>query len=238
MRFSTETLSTSQLDDITIKRILEIMRSSFGGNFEEEIMKQINYIRTRIIFVKTDGIINGFHLFSDLDSRIYPDSVKGIFAGDLAVDSDDPGMINFLISSVIKEIFKSYIDPINVQWFWFYPIASYNLFKYLFNSHKKFYPNPDGIFPEYEKSILDDFASQCFKEHYNPETMLISYPQSYWVKAEAEIITERDRRDQRFKLFNRMNPNPRDGKDLACITELNRNNLTRLSTKLLTGNQE
>jgi hypothetical protein len=235
MNLVAETIPTSQLDNLMIERIFEIMRSSFEGNFEEEIMKQINNSNTKIIYAKMDSTIIGFHFFSVLDSRIYPESVKGIFAGDLAVDIDNPKAANFLISSVIKEIFKSYIDPYNLKWFWFYPIASYCLFKYLFNCHINFYPNPSGVFPDYEKSILDDFASQCFNEYYDPKTLLISYPHPYWVVEKMDFFTERDLRDPRFHFYKKMNPYSAVGKDLACITELSKDNLSQLSLRLLTN---
>jgi hypothetical protein len=237
MKFSSELLPASRVSLEGNKKIFEIMDYSFEGEYKSEIRRQLEDRKTKIILIKNDENIIGFHLFKVLDSKDSPGSVKGIFAGDLAIKSKSQSARKFLLQSILSELFNSQIVKSNLRWFWLLPLASVSLYEMFNKVFKKFYPAPDHVFPPFEKSLLHDFATQGFGHYYDPDSLLISYPHPYYPKENFISTANGDVKDLLITFFKNKNPNANEGKDLACITELNKSNLTEYGLKLVTRNR-
>jgi hypothetical protein len=233
MNISSEVISSNQASTQVVKRIYEITNYAFEGEYENEIRKQLEYNGTQIILVKEDNYIIGFHLFSITESKLHPGLVRGVCAGDLALESKSKLVGNFFISTVISEIFNNQVQQNGQKWYWFVPLAGPHLYSIFYAVFKKLYPSPQVDFPSYEKSLLDDFAKQYYGKYYDPESLLIGYPLSYYLRKNAKSDAKSDVKNLINEFYNTKNPYANEGKDLACITELNRSNLTEQGLRLI-----
>lgn len=112
--------------------------------------------------------------------------------------------------------------------YWFLIVKGHRTYRYLTIFSKQYYPNYREATPQDTQELLNQLASDRFPEHYQPQSGLIQFPESRGHLSTTLVeIPENAMKRKEVQFFLKRNPGYSNGDELACITELSIDNLSR-----------
>jgi len=160
-------------------------------------------------------------------------TVWGVFSGDTIIHKAYWGSAELF--KVFAAFFFDYAKRYD-SFYWFLIVKGYKTYKILSTFFLYFYPNCGKETPDFEKSVIDAYGRQLFGGEYNAENGVIEYRGTKdALKQGVADIDEHVLRDRNAAFFSRANPGYVRGHDLACLAELNENNIKPALRKMLFG---
>lgn len=117
------------------------------------------------------------------------------------------------------------VDQEKLPCLWFLICAGFRTYRFLPVFFKRFYPRFDETTPPQVQGLLDSLASQHFGSLYAGGIVRLGSPS-------LEELPSR-RLDDHAKFFLERNPGWRQGHELACLTWLERSNLTPAGQRMV-----
>jgi hypothetical protein len=182
------------------------------------------------------GQIRGFSTFMRLSATIDQQDVVAFFSGDTIVAHQ------FWSETVLSRLWSRTVfaeaDRINsarpaARVYWFLICSGYKTWRFLPVFFREFYPNSDAHTPPAVRRILDGLGELKFGEQYDALSGVVRFARATPLRKGVADVTEHRLNDPRVEFFARMNPGHVNGDELACLTEINRANLTRAGERMV-----
>lgn len=198
-------------------------------NFERDLENKNDVILLR----KDDGTIRGFSTIQILESSIDDKIIRALFSGDTIIDKDYWGA-NELFQVWIPYVIKKKDESPQTPFYWFLLSSGYRTYKYLPTFFNKFYPSAENDDDKTLKQILDRLCLEKFKADYDPKRGIVRFSHSKErLKPELSEVVENQKRNKDVAFYLEKNPGHSKGDELACLTEISRENFKRFILKRL-----
>ncbi len=225
-------VDTAKLKPTEIARMLDLMRQYFDNVAPDAFQRDLADKNWIIVLRDAEtGEIYGFSTLCLLEETVDNTPVRAFFSGDTIIDKPHWGSLelertwfHFLYSRIDAE-------P-HCRWYWYLICKGYRTFRYLPIYFHHFYPSTEDT-PAFEKQIIQHLSAVRFGDAFNHVTGIIHCENDYRLREGISDITDSERRDQRVAFFEKMNPDWRDGDELACLASLNYDNLKRCAYRIL-----
>lgn len=184
------------------------------------------------------GQIQGFSTWSRMELAVAGREIVAFYSGDTIVAAEFWGesLLSRLWSqTVFAEADKIAVLRPNAEVFWFLICSGYKTYRFLPVFFTEFYPTPHASTPEDWQLLLDTLGSAKFGPRYNPATGIVRFPQATPLRPGVAEITDRRLTDPMVAFFQSRNPGHTRGDELACITRISRQNVTRAGARMLRG---
>jgi hypothetical protein len=184
-----------------------------------------------VILLEAAGELIGFTSASVTDHRIDGEQLSVVFSGDTIVDQRHWGQ-QALAKAWLKEMGRLARLTQPKRLVWFLIVKGHRTYRYLPAFALRYVP-PDGDGSGNELIRLRDvLATEKFGRHYDPVSGIIRFDQSRGqLKAECAEPSEREMRLPEVEFFLHANPGFRQGDELACLTEITRENMPPLAQR-------
>lgn len=219
-----EILKIKDISEYQKDRMFDLLTLHFDGverkTFEEDLEEKSEVIILRDPADK----IQGFSTLMLLEQIVDNEPIKAVFSGDTIIHKEYWGETELL--KVWGRYTISLIEKNeDVKLYWFLISMGYKTYRFLPIFFYEFYPRYDKPIPEYEKKVLDAFASQKFPIEYDSKTGVIHFdnPKAHLRPGVAEIDDKR-LKNSHIKYFAERNPLWEQGDELACIARLSKKN--------------
>lgn len=186
-----------------------------------------------LLFDSEDQTIKGFSTLMGL--RIFVDNkkIRALFSGDTVVDFGYRGQFALHKTWLMHVLAESEKEK-ESKLFWFLTSKGYKTYRMLPLIFRTFYPNYKTVTPAFEQKILHGLASMKYPTEYSQSAGVIYHgTKTDRVKDGVADIGEKELIDPHVRFFVEKNPAYFKGDDLACIAEINRENLTETAFALL-----
>lgn len=185
--------------------------------------------------VLTDPATNqvcGFSTLRLLEEDLDGIAVRAFFSGDTIIDRAYWACMTLEKVWLRFTYLHSKTNP-QYRYFWFLIVNSYRSFRYLPVYAKNYYPHPDRTIPEFERRVLDRLASKRYGDEYDPESGVIRLKHSCPLRPGVADIGDQELRDPRIAFFQKCNPDWGKGDELACLTEIAHENVSRVALRII-----
>lgn len=178
------------------------------------------------------GEIRGFSTLMSYDSEWARSPVRVLFSGDTIIHPDYWGE-TVLPRLWARLVFRLAAETPQTKTFWFLISSGYKTYRFLPVYFRKFHPSCDRPTPPAMKGLLDAVALRKFPEEYEPATGIVRLSASTPLKKGVAEVTPARHRDPHVAFFLGANPEYGTGDELACLTEISPDNLTRAGRRML-----
>lgn len=225
----TNITKTSNLDHAVKNQMYALYNKYYSACSEELFLDDLAKKNDCVLLKDSASNIIGFTTIETYQFHLDNKKYNCIYSGDTIVEQDYWGK-NTLANEWLRFAGSIKRNDPSTPLYWFLIVKGHRTYRYLKVYSKKYYPCHNHETPELIKKLLDHVAINKFKENYNPDTGIISFPSSKGhLKAEIATISEKDRQKPEVEFFLKKNPKYYRGDELACICELSDENLQKMS---------
>jgi hypothetical protein len=119
--------------------------------------------------------------------------------------------------------------------FWFLISSGYKTYRFLPVFFRSFHPRRDEPMPPATRRILDAFARARYPHEYDAARGVVRFQAPTPLRAGVADVTTERLADPDVAFFVQANPGHAAGDELACLTEITPDNLTRAGRRMLGG---
>lgn len=211
-----------------------VRREVFDADLDEK--STVLLLRSRL-----DGSIQGFSTLMRLDVEIDGQGVVGFFSGDTIVERRFWG--ESLLSRLWAKAVFAEADRIkalkpNVPVYWFLICSGYKTYRFLPVFFRSFYPNPYRPTPPEEQRVLDTLGETKFPRAYDAACGIVRLKSASPLRPGVADITKERLRDPIVAFVAARNPGYFLGDELACLTPVSHENLTRAGLRMFRAGVE
>jgi hypothetical protein len=178
------------------------------------------------------GEIMGFSTLMSFESEGAGATVRVLFSGDTIIHPDYWGE-TVLPRLWAQLVFRLAAEIPGKKTYWFLICSGYKTYRFLPVYFRDFYPSCRHPTPLAVKGLLDVVAMQKFPDEYEPATGIVRLSASTPLKKGVAEVTPARHRDPHVAFFLGANPEYGTGDELACLTEISPDNLTRAGRRML-----
>jgi hypothetical protein len=226
----TEIINTIHITDSEKRQLYSLYEQFYTNTDYQRFLHDFNEKQWLIRMMDGERLI-GFSTQQIISHTINNKPARFLFSGDTIVD---PAFWNSShLAGAFGHLFLHIIREDSSPLYWFLISKGFRTYRFLPIFFNNFYP----AFTQENKTlkpVLDSIADLKFGNCYDPETELVTFPnkKEYLTESLAEIPQSR-RKDPHINFFLKRNPNYREGTELACITPLSENNLTKCGNRVI-----
>ncbi len=224
--------SAASVDSSLESAMFRLYERYYGASSETAFRSDLRAKDKVVLLRDRSGHLKGFSTLAITEFEFDGRPHRSIFSGDTIVDQQHWGE-NALAFAWIELAGSIRREAPAVPLYWFLIVKGIRTFRYLPIFARRFYPHWDRPTPDKEQRLLDLMAGERFGAAYDPARGVISFPRSRGhLRADfAEIPSRlRDRPEVRF--FLNRNAGYTRGDELACIAELEPDNLRPMARRL------
>jgi len=227
-----EVVTVASLSQQMIDRLFCLMEEDYNGLDQNRFLSDLSEKKWVLILSDGAGLIQGFSTIMILTQKISGREVRGIFSGDTVISRKFRGEL-ILMKTWLLFVLDLAAKDKKSDWYWFLISKGYKTYKLLPLFFQEFYPRSDRAMPASIKAVLDGFGQGKFREEYDAATGLIKPRLTDYLKNGQKEITAHRLGDSHIRYFTQANPNFWRGDELACLAELNPENLTDFGLRLI-----
>ncbi len=212
--------------------MLELMKRHFDGISPEIFYADLDEKNGAVLIEGSMGELVGFSTFIYYEHVFDGEAVSVIYSGDTIVD---PSAWNStaMMRSVMAAYFDCHRDNGGQPLYWFLITSGFRTYRFLPVVFQKYYPHHEAPTPPDMKRLLDDLAFSKFGCDYDSSSGIVRLKQAQTLKPHLASVPETRLDNPDVGFFLQSNPGYVLGDELASITELSRENLTRAGLRLL-----
>ena len=189
----------------------------------------LNQKEGAIILENESGKVHGFSTYQFLHTRFAGRQIIALFSGDTVVDKAFWGD-SALFRTFGKLLYQTMRNESNLYWFLISKgIRTYQMLPLFF---KRFYPSVDEETPDEAADLIRHLAELKYPGFFDAKSGLVK-TRTYRLKKEMADIPLNKRMNHHIRFFLDKNPGWRVGDELACLTELNPNNMKGTALRLI-----
>jgi hypothetical protein len=220
-----------QMYDLLEAYFVGTRRSQFDRDLAEK--ESVILLRDEI-----SGAIHGFSTFMRMFATIEDRPIVAFFSGDTIIAREywgDTLLSRLWSQTIFAEAELIRIASPGAKIYWFLICSGYRTWRFLPVFFREFYPNPHSATPAFEQKILDVLGTKKFGEEYVSSCGVVRFHHPTPLHPGVSDLTEERRRDKSIAFFERVNPGHARGDELACLTEISSQNLTRAGARMVGG---
>lgn len=221
------------------RRALFALFSQYFDNVRfERFISDLDEKQWVILVHEQEGGLLGFSTIQCFEAEFEGRQVSYIFSGDTIVDPQG-WRLNALAPAFAVFVERFINEHPNSLRYWFLISKGYRTYRSLPLFFIRFFPSFCEATPPLEARLLACAARRKFGQHFNETTGIISYdtPLDYLCEPLQQVAIGRDS-DPHVKFFLEKNPGFTRGDELACITELSWENLSRRAMRNLAAGKK
>ena len=179
--------------------------------------------KEKVILLFADGTkkIKGFSTLKMIKTTVENTKIKAVFSGDTIVDSfyrNEKELMKHFGKFIYNNMEKG------IKFYWFLISMGFRTYRFLPLIFKDYYPRFDKKTPVFEKKVIDVLAYEKFGEAYDKEKGVIIPRNKNFLKGKHASIPLNRLTNPHIKYFLKSNPGYTKGDELACITEIKKEN--------------
>ena len=217
-----EIRSIGDLGGGEIARMRELFLRHFQAApaFEEDLLAK----RWAVLLWQEQRLLG----FSSLGVKTLPDSSRVYYSGDTVVDPEGRGGFG-LAQAWSGHVFEqAAAEPERRHW-WFLICSGYRTYRYLPLFFQEFYPRYDRVTPPLIEQRIESLGEELYPGRYQSGVIRLQSPSAL---LDAKIPPGR-LKDPHVGFFLKRNPGHDQGDELACLTEIHPDNLTRAGRRMV-----
>jgi hypothetical protein len=222
--------SIADLTDDIRRKMLTLYLNHYDGCTEAQMLADLSDKREALILYSNSEIV-GFTTIQVYEREWLNQQIRIVYSGDTIVDRAHWGqqaLANHWISRIAQIKFERPELPL----YWFVIVKGHRTFKYLPAFGKSFYPHW-SIDRSDLKPLADQLAADKFGHLYNRETGVVEYDRSRGhLKQEIAFPSEEELNKESVRFFLSRNPGYLKGHELACICELEEENMKAFTKRI------
>lgn len=229
----TATVQSTRSVDATLESAMYRLYERYYGASSETAFRRDLRAKDKVILLRdTSGEVQGFSTLTVDDFEFEGRPHRSIFSGDTIIAQQYWGehALAFAWLELAGSIKR---EAPTVPLYWFLIVKGIRTFRYLPVFARRFYPHWERPTPEKEQRLIDRLASDRFGTAYDPARGVISFPCSRGhLKEEYAEIPSQIRQRPEARFFLERNPGYAQGDELACVAELDTENLRPMARRL------
>jgi hypothetical protein len=226
-------VSIKSIDELTVdirRKMLSLYLSHYDGCTEAQMLSDLAEKREALILY-CDREIVGFTTVQVYEREWQDQRIRVVYSGDTIVDRSHWGQQS-LANHWISHITRIKLERPELPLYWFVIVKGHRTFKYLPAFGKSFYPHW-SIDRSDLKPLVDQLAADKFGHLYNRETGVVEYDRSRGhLKQEIAFPSEEELNKESVRFFLSRNPGYLKGHELACICELEEENMKAFTKRI------
>jgi hypothetical protein len=123
----------------------------------------------------------------------------------------------------------------NGPYYWLLLTSGFRTYRLLSTFWQRFYPRHDQQPPPDQKRLLAALAAERFGDRYDADSGIVRFERPQVLRPHLAGIPPQRMDDPHVAFFARRNPGHARGDELACLCELNEDNLTRAGRRMVFG---
>lgn len=216
--------------DEEISRMFDLMNTFYDSMVKEVFLKDF-YAKDFCLVLYAEDELVGFTTQKVMEFDVDGKTIRGVFSGDTIIHKEywgDPELFR-----VWCKFWFEYSKDID-NFYWFLICKGYKTYRILPLFWQRYYPSVNEETPEFEKKIIDAYATAIYPDEYNPKTGVIEYrKEKDKLKAGVADIGERELRRKEVRFFVDKNPGYINGNDIACLAKLDRDMLKKSVVEMM-----
>jgi hypothetical protein len=164
--------------------------------------------------------------------------VIAFFSGDTIIDRaywGDTILSRLWSQTVFAEAARLTAERPAASVYWFLICSGYKTWRFLPVFFREFYPNPDRPTPPHIQRIVDTLGARKFGDEYVPDSGIVRMRAATPLRSGIANVTSERLRDPQVAFFAHRNPGHALGDELACLTQISRENLTPAGHRMVSS---
>lgn len=216
-----------------IESMLALMQKYYDGVTATKFEKDLDEKKWILVLRDSrEDIIRGFTTITLMECVVDGTAYSAIYSGDTVIEKDFRGQ------SELARVWLNFTLNLKkeggyAKLFWYLISKGYKTYMLLPLFFKDYYPRFDRPTPDKARLMIDSFSLAKFPGEYDRERGVISHVDGDRLSNAKEEMTQIKLSDPRIRFFYESNPYFWRGDDLACLTEINLNNISKYGLKLI-----
>src|SRR5215510_3140079 len=201
-------------------RMFTLMRKYYDSVTEESFQADLAR-KDAVILLCDRGEIQGFSTLVSLRMTVGRKTVHGVFSGDTVIEKRYWGQ-QALPVAFLLHMFREKLKRPFTTLYWLLISKGYKTYLMMANNFAEHFPRREMSTPADRRAIAEAFYLKLFPERYDPATGLITFPAGACrlKSGVAEISNEMKASNPRIAFFEKVNPEWRNGVELACLARM------------------
>ena len=233
-RLTGQTVSLASLSHQDRCRLFEIYFKYFENVTRDIFLQHISH-KEHVILLKDKSTlgIKGFSTIKNLQIELDGETEHAVFSGDTIIEKDYWGELE------LGNVFLYYCGklsaalPAGKRLYWLLISKGYKTYRYLPVYYRHFYPSCERPDAKRFRALRDGFAGALYPDEFDRNTGLITFQNRIGnLRQGVGDITPFRLQNPHVAFFNQLNPNHKEGIELACVTEISAENLKGIGKKM------
>jgi hypothetical protein len=214
-----------------------LMETYFAGTSRQQFEADLG--EKEKVFLLRDSVssqIQGFSTSMRLSANIDGQHVVAFFSGDTIIAREywgDSLLARLWSRTVFAEADLITAAHPSTRVYWYLICSGYRTWRFLPVFFREYWPNLGAPTPAHQKNILDTLGERKFGAQYVRCAGVVRLRSATPLRDGISDITEQRLADPQIAFFARINPGHTAGDELACLTEISPNNLTRAGRRMV-----
>lgn len=227
VHLSAEVQTLHEVNQNTRSDMYTLYSQHYDATDREQFNQDLDSKTHVVLMHDPAGALQGFTSLARFWHNHQGTSCQVVYSGDTIIHQDFWGE-QTLPESWIKLTGQFKREHPDLPLYWFLIVKGHRTYRYLSIFSKDYYPCYDKPTPDEMQSLINALAGARFGDFYHTDSGLIQFPQSRGhLKTALGEIPDNAMKRVEVQYFLQRNPGYASGDELACVTELSVENLTR-----------
>jgi len=219
-RLRASIVPVADLGDEDKARMFTLMREYYDAISEETFQDDLAR-KDAVILLRGRAGLHGFSTLVSLRVRVGRKVVYGVFSGDTVIEKQYWGQ-QALPKAFLRHMFREKLKRPFTTLYWLLISKGYKTYLMMANNFAEHYPRREMSTPADRRAVAEAFYLKLFPGRYDPATGLITFPAGACrlKSGVAEISSEMMASNPRIAFFEKVNPEWRNGVELACLARM------------------
>jgi hypothetical protein len=215
------------------KAMFDLLSNHFvgveSGTFETDLAE-----KDCAILVEDHGLLRGFSTLMIYRTYALGRPIAVVYSGDTIVDREwwgSPALPRTWIRAV-RQLART-VNADNL--YWLLLTSGYRTYRFLPVFFQSFYPRYDSAGPPETAALLEAIAIEKFGSRYDPTTGIVRFARPQVLTRTLLELPDGRAYDPHVAYFLSRNPGHCRGDELACLTRVHDDNLTRAGRRMARG---
>jgi hypothetical protein len=213
------------LADDERERMHTLLAYYFSGTTRAHFERDLDEKEWAILLFNEKEQLRGFSTLMRLHACVGEQRIVAFFSGDTIIDRAHWGQIT-LPQIWARHVFDLAAEIHDTPVYWFLISSGYKTYRLLPRFFHTFYPTYTRPTPPAMQQVIDALALLKFPSEYDRERGVVRLTQATPLRDTVAPIDAARLNDPHIAFFAQTNPGHLYGDELACLTELTRDNLT------------
>jgi hypothetical protein len=211
--------------------MVRLMAQCYQNVTEQAFHADLAEKESVILLRDPQGQIQGFSTLMRLRMTLEDTTITAFFSGDTIIAPD------FWGETILPRLWSRHVfglaATLEEESYWFLISSGYKTYRFMPVFFRDFYPTYREPTPPRQQAILDRLATQKYGAGYDAARGIVRLDHATPLRAAVADVESRRLHDPHVAFFVAHNPGWTQGEELACLTRIDRANLTAAGRRML-----